>query len=272
MKATLTNLIDNDTSYNKSVTRYLSKTHPDLWFVIMSITDFLPDDAMPKQRVWHILNDIYTRPTCPVTGLYVKWFENRYLNYIDQSAKMLKMNWDGRLVNSHTPESNAKKVASAKAGFASGRLTKKVWTEEESKARHAKIEQAVLEKHGVKSVLSLPEVREKAYQTGVANGTITPREDREPREIYYNAVKRLTAISWNTHFNDINPKWLDRSEYNLDHIFSIFEGFKQGIPPYIIAHWTNLRMLEPKLNSSKRDRCDKTKEQLFEDCFTVADW
>lgn len=272
MKATLINLIENDTSYNKSVTRYLYLKQPDLWHAIVYITDFLPADAMPKQRVWHILNDIYTRPTCPVTGLYVKWFENRYLEYIDQRAKMLKMNWDGRLVNSHTQESNAKKVKAIKEGIASGRLTKKVWTEEESKARYVKIKESIQDTYGVDHVMRLPEFREKAYQTGVANGTVIPREEREPKELYYNAVKRLTVISWNTHFNDINPEWLDRSKYDLDHNFSIFEGFKQGIPPYIIAHWTNLRMLEPKLNSSKGARCDKTKEQLFEDFFNVADW
>lgn len=272
MKATLINLIENDTSYNKSVTRYLYLKQPDLWHAIVYITDFLPADAMPKQRVWHILNDIYTRPTCPVSGLYVKWNENRYLDYIDQRAKMLKMNWDGRLVNSHTPESNAKKVAAFNEGFATGRLKPKVWTEEESKARYEKIKEGTIKKHGVASTLSLPEVREKQYHSGVANGTRIAKELRDPMDLYYASVKRLTKVSWNTHFNDINPEWLDRSEYDLDHIFSIFEGFKQGIPPYIISHWTNLRMLEPKLNSSKGARCDKTKEQLFEDFFNVADW
>ena len=42
------------------------------------------------------------------------------------------------------------------------------------------------------------------------------------------------------------------------------------IPPEIIGHWTNLRLL-PKLdNTSKGADCHKTKEQLYEDYYRVT--
>ena len=89
---------------------------------------------------------------------------------------------------------------------------------------------------------------------------------REEIRHYYDEVAKYTNESWIAHFDKINPKRLVRSnKYHLDHIYSIFQGFKEGISPEIIGHWTNLRMLSKSENSGKKDRCDKTKEQLLED-------
>jgi len=267
MKDTLQNIIDNDTSYNKSATRYLYKTHPELWQEIKSKTDFLPEDVKPKQRVWHIINDVYYRPTCPITGEYVKWWENRYLETINPEAavelnKKLKRN-----VNTPSEERNERRRQSIIEGYRSGKRRPLSLSPEQAKARYEKIREATLEKYGVHSTLLLPEVREKQYETRVRKGITTPREKRPARQLYYDAVVRLTKISWLEHFDKINPERLDRSKWDLDHVFSIQEGFRQGIPPYVIAHWTNLRMLEPSLNYSKGMRCDKTRDELFEDVF-----
>jgi hypothetical protein len=266
MKQKLIEIIKNDTSYNKSATRYLYKTDPDMWQQIVETTKFLPVDAKPKQRIWHILNDIFERPTCPVTGEYVKWWENRYLETANRSAKSKLLAIEGKY-NNQTKEAIEKRTKTLKEGFKTGRLKPKKWSKEESKQRYEKIKKATEEKYGVHSTLLLKEIREKQYQTKVEKGIITPIEKRSDRQLYYNEVTRLTKISWNEHFNKINPKRLNRSEWDLDHIFSIQEGFRQDIPPLIIAHWTNLRMLEPKENYSKGMRCDKTKEQLFEDYY-----
>lgn len=266
MKQKIINIIQNDTSYNKNATRYLYKNHPDLWQDILVATDFLPECAKPKQRIWHILNDKYERPVCPVTGEFVKWHENRYLETANKSASSTICNKENRRKN-YSDATNKKRTNTLREGFASGRLKSKKWTKEESKQRYEKIKKATEEKYGVHSTLLLKEVREKQYQTRVKNGNIIPREKRDNKQIYYQSVYRLTRISWNNHFDKINPEKLDRSKWDLDHIFSIYEGFKQEIPPFIIAHWTNLRMLEPRKNYSKGARCDKTKEQLFEDVF-----
>jgi len=232
----------------------------------MTVTKFLPNDAKPKQRVWHILNNVYHRPTCPVTGEYVKWWENRYLETASRSAKSTLLAKNGKF-NNQTEQAKAKRTKTLREGFASGRIKPKQWTPEESAARYEKIRAATLKKYGVHSTLLIPEVRKKQYQTRVKKGTITPREQRSARQLYYDSVVRLTKQSWIQHFDKINPKRLNRSEWDLDHIFSIQAGFRSGIPPYIIAHWTNLRMLKPSLNYSKGMKCDKTKQQLFEDVF-----
>jgi len=266
MKTTLIKIIENDTSYNKNATRSLKRTHPKLWQDITSATDFLPEDAKPKQRVWHILNDVYKRPVCPVTGEHVKWWENRYLKTISCSAKSQLMARQGKF-NNQTEAAKAKRTASLLEGFSSGRI--KPWqpTKEEAAARYEKIRAANLEKYGVSSTLLIPEVREKQYQTKVRKGIITAREDRTARQLYYDAVVRLTKKSWNEHFDKINPQRLNRSEWDLDHIYSIQAGFRDGIPPYVVGHWTNLRMMIPAENYSKGMKCHKTKTQLFDDVF-----
>lgn len=54
-----------------------------------------------------------------------------------------------------------------------------------------------------------------------------------------------------------------KDEYWLDHKFSISEGFKNNIPPYIIGNIINLEMLPYKDNISKYVRCSISKEELF---------
>lgn len=267
MKNTLINILDSDASYNKSATRSLKKTHPQLWNEILKITAFLPKTAKPKQRVWHILNEVYTIPLCPITGIEVRWFENRYLETANRSAKTTLMNKTGRLKN-QTEEAKLKRTSTIREGFKSGKYQPAKLTSEQIKSRHNKIKQTCLEKYGVESTLLIPEVRNKQYQTKVSKGQIIPVELRSSRDLYYAAVIKLTRQTWITHFDKINPNRLNRSnEYNLDHIYSIQEGFRNSIPPYIIAHWTNLQMLESTKNSSKGRRCDKTLIKLYEDVF-----
>ena len=240
------------------------KTHPKLWQQILDATTFLPADAKPKQRVWHILNDVYARPTCPVTGKYVKWWENRYLGTADRSAKTQLSHKNGLYKNCYTEEINQKRSMSNKERVKKGRRYRGKATPEELERR----KKTNLERYGVECNLSLPENKQKEYQTKVAKGLIIPREDRNARDLYYESVRQFTQQSWTEHFDKINPKRINRgNDWHLDHIYSKQAGFRNNIPPYIIGHWTNLQMLPGPENSSKGMKCNKTKEQLFEDVF-----
>jgi hypothetical protein len=266
MKNILTKILQDETSYNKSATKMLKRTHPELWSEILDITSFLPDDAKPKQRIWHLMNDTYSIPKCPISGFEVKWVEYRYLETYNASARTTLLNLRGKL-NNQSENAKKKRNKTKHDLIKSGMYTPFKMDAEKIKLRTQKIEESCLKKYGVKSTLLLADVRKIQYKTKVEKGQITPIELRSSRDIYYAAVKRLTKDSWNTNFDKINPERLKRSAYNLDHIYSIQEGFRNGIPPYIISHWTNLRMLEPILNSSKGMRCDKTIDKLFEDVF-----
>ena len=84
---------------------------------------------------------------------------------------------------------------------------------------------------------------------------------------------RYARIVWKyTRKQDLNS--LDNFDkrgvlsYHIDHKFSIFEGFKQGILPQIIGDISNLEMLYYKDNVRKKAKCSKTKELLFNDYLT----
>lgn len=52
--------------------------------------------------------------------------------------------------------------------------------------------------------------------------------------------------------------------YEVDHIFSIIDGFKAGVDPRIVGHIANLQILTKKENRDKYMRSDQTLEQLLE--------
>lgn len=270
MKSILLNIINNDKSYNKSATRYLNKTDPQLWANIISATQFLPDTALPKQRIWHILNDVWGIPKCPVTGLQVKWFNNRYLKTISPSAKTTLMNITGKL-NNRSKEANIKRSNTIKKNYRNGKHIKVEDRNIDTTYKTQKTEQTCLLKYGVTNPAKHPEFSKKISDALIAQGA-TPKELRSARRLYQDAVIKFTKQNWIAQFNNINPNRLDRSTFHLDHIYSIHQGFKDSIPPYIIGHWTNLRLIPATENCSKGKRCDKTQEQLFEDFFKSIDF
>jgi plasmid stability protein len=260
---------------NRSAIRYLSKRDPDLWEEICQITAFLPDDAKPKQRVWHIINEVYDRPVCPVTGEFVKWFENRYLTYFSRSAKSSDPQFVKQRMETycqrtgHThwhSKDNEDGYAHYLTIYNEGRIngnhkrTGCQWDDD----RREKLRQTWLDKYGVDHPWKHPDIIKKSLETRIANGNAEPKT--EERDLYYAAVYEITRKSWIDYFDKINPERHKRGSYwHLDHIYSILEGFRNNIPPEIIGHWTNLRMLTISDNSSKGSDCHKTIEELYFD-------
>lgn len=269
MKNILEALIANDTSYNKSVTRYLYKTYPELWNKVVELTSFLPDDAKPKQRVWHILNEKYSIEVCPVTGESLRWNEKDYRRFSSIDAKNKAI---GKIISEATtgnhwrqknPEKSEKANKKFSDGFRSG--SHKPW-EERNRDYDAIVEASKntwMKKYGVDNPSKCPTIREKLSAAALNRYA---EIDRPAAVEYYNKVKLVTNKNWYEHFYTINPGLLQRSkDLHLDHIYSIAEGFANNIPPEIIGHWTNLRLLPKIDNSSKGAKCHKTKEQLYED-------
>jgi hypothetical protein len=264
MKDMLKNIINNDISYNKSATRYLYKTHPDLWEQIVGKTLFLSDSALPKQRIWHVLNEVWAIPLCPIEHIPVKWWENRYLITSSRTSKQ-KYKWsNGDYSNAHTEEANKNRSTGNKNAVTRGRKYRDQSTYSDTDRKKSK--QTCLEKYGVVNGSQTKEAREKIYQASIKRGC-TSREERSLRRIYYDAVWKITEESWKNHFDKINPTCLRRSKNALDHIYSIQQGFRDHIPAYIIGHWANLRVIPMVDNSLKGMKCHKTQNQLFEDFF-----
>jgi hypothetical protein len=88
----------------------------------------------------------------------------------------------------------------------------------------------------------------------------------ETKEDYFIFVRALTERNYDLFKNVINPKGLKRGWKNnhVDHKYSISQGFKDKINPFVIAHPCNLQMLKAKDNKKKNAKCDHTLEELFE--------
>ena len=85
-------------------------------------------------------------------------------------------------------------------------------------------------------------------------------------ELYKKLVYSLTEKNYKQFKRLINPNKLPRGKdkYHIDHRFSVLEGFKNNILPYIIAHPFNLQILFYKDNLSKDFKCSITKRELLE--------
>lgn len=230
-------------------TRWLNKKEPELWKWILESTSFLPNDAKPKQRIWHIINDTQEIPICPVTGTPVKWWENRYLTYSSRSAKASCKEHAKRRQTTYKE----------KTGFDH-------WNSKENTEGYEKRKATCLENWGGVWPNATDEVYEKFIKTKSENGHCRTDEEKSAIELYMLEVENHTKDSWYYSYSRINPDGLERGkEYHLDHIYSRKAGYDNNIPPNIIGHWTNLRLLPAKENNGKSSDCDKTVEQLYED-------
>jgi hypothetical protein len=110
-----------------------------------------------------------------------------------------------------------------------------------------------------------PACYSKATETKIYRGIAIPKDQKSDWELYREQVLNHTYKSWQHYQDKINPLRLERGgEYELDHKFSITEGFKQGVDPAVIGHFSNLELISKSANRSKRIRCSITLEELLQ--------
>ena len=80
--------------------------------------------------------------------------------------------------------------------------------------------------------------------------------------LYKQRVDQYTKTSTRLYPKHINNLELRSREWHLDHRFSICEGFKNNIPPYIIGSHYNLEVIDGIENMKKQERCSITIEEL----------
>lgn len=87
-------------------------------------------------------------------------------------------------------------------------------------------------------------------------------------EEYKKQVQSLSNITYRKYKKIINPNNYKRghgeNDYQLDHKFSIIEGFKQNVPVEVMSSLVNLELLKAFDNASKQGNCSITLEELYE--------
>ncbi len=79
------------------------------------------------------------------------------------------------------------------------------------------------------------------------------KQEQSDFQKYRKQVRRFTERSWNNRNGYINHGKIKRGKigYHLDHNFSVYDGFQQNIPPYIVGHWSNLELIPYDQNIRK---------------------
>jgi hypothetical protein len=103
--------------------------------------------------------------------------------------------------------------------------------------------------------------KQQKYMTYLKRGGLTDDEylQRLPDVKKYRRIVRLMTSKVDTSSLENYRK----DGYDLDHKFSVQEGFNRNIPPYIIANISNLQYIPSNINRSKGIKCAITQEELF---------
>lgn len=83
-------------------------------------------------------------------------------------------------------------------------------------------------------------------------------------EKYLQKVKRITMSQPIESLSNFKKRGKagEKGAYNIDHKYSISEGFKNKVPPEIIGHIKNLEMIPWKKNVKKQANCSITLKEL----------
>jgi hypothetical protein len=146
-----------------------------------------------------------------------------------------------------------------------------------------KIKDILIEKYGVENPGQIYDEHknEKTKKTKIERGLIIPDEFLSDYKIYSKKVKKITETIYKKYKNILNPYNYERvvngkKGFQLDHRYSIFEGFLNNVEPEIIGHIENLQMIKWEDNRSKSKKCDidlielKNRIKLYENRKTIS--
>ena len=103
---------------------------------------------------------------------------------------------------------------------------------------------------------------EKTTKTRIENGDFIRDEDRKPFSKYKREVWKYT----NESIVNFDAYWLlerrSKNDHHIDHIYSIKDGFDNGVPAWLIGSIVNLQSLSSSQNLSKNSESWITLEDL----------
>lgn len=104
----------------------------------------------------------------------------------------------------------------------------------------------------------------KGNKTKQQRGLITLDEDRNDFKHYKNLIHWLTKRN-SHHLNTmLTGRAGTEDAMQIDHMFSIFNGFKNGVSPFLLGSKFNLQLLPWKDNLEKSTNCSLTLEDLYD--------
>jgi len=111
-----------------------------------------------------------------------------------------------------------------------------------------------------------PIIKNKIRKTNEINGNWLPKNKWSDFKTYKAEVWKITNKVKHLlkNFSKTGNKLND---YHCDHRYSIYQGFKDNIPTFIIGNLCNLEMINSRTNMSKNIKCSISKEELFNEFY-----
>jgi hypothetical protein len=144
-------------------------------------------------------------------------------------------------------------------------------TKEEKENTKLKRENTMLERFGAAYLWKIPEYKKhqlkKSDDTCVSKGYWLPKEERSDFSIYRNKCHNLTRINAKLKFTEEQllktGKCGDGDCLQIDHKYSIKQGYLENISPEVIAHPYNLDIIHWRDNDTKKIGCSISKKKLL---------
>lgn len=257
---------------------YLEKTYPDVVNEIEIKTANILWTTTFSERIYCYLNDVYTKPVCKECGCDVKFkqFSDGYASYCSEHSRSFKKGkkWEEF---GHTPDETRKRMSLGSKGKSweerygvekakemkdsmsfkfKGRKLTTTWKEKISISNKGNLK-------GDKNPMKNSDAVEKLKRTFIEKGIKIPDEQLGEFELYKRKVKEYTENEFRKYYYDLKNSDKRGNGFELDHKFSIFEGFKQCIPVYLIGSIHNLEMLPLLENRSKFVSCSTTIDEIL---------
>ena len=169
-----------------------------------------------------------------------------------------------------------------------GKQTKKEKYGDENYYNKEKYKETCLKEYGVENVFQSKSIKEKikkikkeiyndenynnkekGKQTKIENGYWISNEQKIEFQKYRNQVDKYTDKTLKKEGKIfLNESWEEKrgkgkDKYNIDHKFSVIQGFLQNISPEIMGSKYNLQLISENENHSKYTRCSISKEELL---------
>jgi hypothetical protein len=192
-------LIDYYINIEGNSLKYIKARHPVEYNNLLKQTNFLPDDANARRRMWHVVNDVWEIPKC-TTCANEQYYSLKNKKYIDHCLSCFKQ---------YRPDRDLAKQTMQQRYGAS--------TTFESPLLKSKAENTNIERYGHKSPFGNNLVKEKIKSTNI----------EKYGKPYYTLTNTLITLNKNLHINKdsyddiveqrtntIIEKY-DRTHYNL---------------------------------------------------------
>jgi len=213
-----------------------------------------------SERIYWVLNDLHDypvkckHPDCNKPLRFKGEYQGVFCSYSCNSKYQLLV--------SPNPFSGPSGIQRRKDG-----MIRKYGVDHNMKTKNslAKRQETYIKNYGVYHPLKSKEIIDIVRKKNEDAGRWTPENQMEEFYLYRRKVWRHTnqqPIETLPNY-DLRGHARDKTAYSLDHRFSCHEGFKNNIPPEIIGNIANLEYIPNTKNSSKKDHCSITKEELY---------